>query len=67
MLNYKLLQYGVTVVLGNKLAVDVEFSKESANFLRLSYAELDNDAELAEAGKRLTTAIEEFFRKDFNY
>lgn len=63
LLNYKLLQHGVTVVLGHKLAVDTQFSEGVSNFLRLSYAELDTDVELTEASRRLTTAIEEFFEK----
>lgn len=67
LLNYKLLQHGVSVVLGHKLAVDVEFSKDSSNFVRLSYAELDNDTQLAEAARRLSSAIEEYFEKDFDY
>lgn len=67
LLNYKLLQHGVTVVLGHKLAVDTQFSEGVSNFLRLSYAELDTDVELTEASRRLTTAIEEFFEKGFRY
>ncbi|KAK6198841.1 aromatic amino acid aminotransferase II [Scheffersomyces amazonensis] len=67
LLNYKFLEKGVTVVLGHKMSVNPEFSEPNANFLRLSYAPLDKDEELTEAGKRLGEAVEEFFENGFTY
>lgn len=67
LLNYKILLYGVTVVLGINFAADPGFSEKRSNFLRLTYAEAENDAELKEAGKRLAAAIEEFFENGFQY
>ncbi|KAK6453999.1 aromatic amino acid aminotransferase II [Scheffersomyces xylosifermentans] len=67
LLNYKLLQHGVAVVLGHKMAIDEDFSEGSSNFLRLSYACLDTDDELHEAGSRLSTAVKEFFDNGLEY
>lgn len=66
-LNYKFLEKGVLVVLGFKMAVDQQFSKDNSNFLRISFAPLDNDELLAEAGKRLSDAIYEFFENGLKY
>ncbi|EAZ63574.2 aromatic amino acid aminotransferase II [Scheffersomyces stipitis CBS 6054] len=67
LLNYKLLQHGVAVVLGYKMAIDEKFSEASSNFLRLSYACLDSDVELREAGTRLAAAVKEFFENGLEY
>lgn len=67
LLNWKLKNFGVGAVLGLNMAVDAEFSKERANFLRLTYAFADNDDELREAGKRLAAAIADFFEKGLEY
>ncbi|KAK6463263.1 aromatic amino acid aminotransferase II [Scheffersomyces coipomensis] len=67
LLNYKFLEKGVTVVLGYKMSINQAFSEPNANFLRLSYAPLDTDEQLAEAGKRLGEAVEEFFENGFEF
>lgn len=58
-------KYGVLVVHGFKMAVDVSFSKADCNFLRISTAPLNNDAELVEAAARISGAVLEYFDKTF--
>lgn len=67
LLNYKFLQHGVTVILGFKLAVDRDFSKDNCNFLRISFAPAHDDRELVEGGQRLAAAVEEFFDKGLEF
>lgn len=66
-LNYKFLEYGVGVVLGYKMAVDIDFSRDTSDFLRISFAPLDNDEQLEEAGKRLANAVYDFFENGLEY
>lgn len=67
LLNFKFLQYGVNVVLGFKMAVDLDFSHSNANFLRICFAAAENDLELQEAGSRLSNAVFEFFQNDLQF
>lgn len=67
LLNYKFLEHGVTLVQGFRMAVDQEFSKDSANFIRVSFAPLENDEVIAEAGKRIGDAVSEFFENGLEY
>lgn len=55
------------MILGFKLAVDRQFSKDNCNFLRVSFAPAQNDAELVEGGVRLAAAVNEFFEKGLEY
>lgn len=67
LLNFKFLQYGVNVVLGYKMAADVEFSRDNLNFIRVCFASLDDDKKLITAGKRLSQAVNDFFENNLEY
>lgn len=60
-LNFKFLEHGVGVVLGYKMAADAAFSAGKADFIRISFAPLDTDAQLAEALRRLAAAVLDYF------
>lgn len=67
MLNFKFLEHGVSIVQGFRMAVDEEFSRKDCNFLRISFAPLDDDASLEEASKRIGSAVVEFFENGLEY
>lgn len=67
LLNWKFLAYGVHVVPGINMAADQEFSKDTANFFRLTFAPANNDEELISAGKQLAAAAEEFFENGLEF
>lgn len=67
LLNWKLLHFGVGVVLGINMAVDKEFSELNSSFLRITFGPSNNDEELTEAAKRLTLAVYEFFEKGLEF
>ncbi|ODV76986.1 aromatic amino acid aminotransferase II [Suhomyces tanzawaensis NRRL Y-17324] len=67
LLHFKFINYGVNVVPVVSMTVDKEFSKDKANFFRLSFAPASNDEELAEGGRRLASAIYDFFEKGLEY
>lgn len=60
-LNRTLIKNDVKVVLGYKMAVDAEFSKDSCDFLRITVAYAKNDDVLIEASHRIGRGIQEFF------
>ncbi|KAF4003587.1 hypothetical protein FOB22_003604 [Saccharomyces cerevisiae] len=56
-----LLKNGVKVVLGYKMAVCPNYSKQNSDFLRLTIAYARDDDQLIEASKRIGSGIKEFF------
>lgn len=52
LLNYKTLLYGVAVVLRTNFAVNPAPSEKRSNLFRLTYAEVDSDADFEEDGYR---------------
>ncbi|KAH3680348.1 hypothetical protein WICPIJ_008324 [Wickerhamomyces pijperi] len=64
-MKYLSLKYGVDVVYGNKMAsnLDKDFSLEKSNFLRITIAAANDNAQLVEAAKRLSDTFIEFFEK----
>ncbi|EDO17217.1 hypothetical protein Kpol_1035p30 [Vanderwaltozyma polyspora DSM 70294] len=56
-LNRSFLSSGVKVILGYKMAVDKEFSKDNANFIRITVAFAENDEILDKASKRIGDGI----------
>ncbi|CUM67783.1 uncharacterized protein PRCAT00005488001 [Priceomyces carsonii] len=67
LLDYKFLQFGVQVVLGERMAVDPLFSEKHSNFIRITFASLSTDEELKEAGTRFGNAVEAFFENGLEY
>lgn len=67
LLLWKLISYGILVVPGYNMTVDLEFSKDRSNFFRLCYALANNDEEILESGKRLTDAVYEFFSNGLEF
>lgn len=67
LLHFKCLEHGVSVVQGFRMAVDADFSKDNCNFMRISFAPLENDDELQEASNRLVAAVSEFFEKGLEF
>lgn len=61
LLNWKFLAHGVHVVPGINMAADQDFSKDTANFFRLTFAPANTDDELVAAGRQLGLAVCEFF------
>ena len=51
LLLWKLISYGILVVPGYNMTVDLEFSKDRSNFFRLCYALANNEEEILESGK----------------
>lgn len=60
-LNKTLIKNDVKIVLGYKMAVDKEFSKDSCDFLRVTVAFAKNDDVLIEASHRIGRGIQDFF------
>ncbi|CAI4063940.1 hypothetical protein SKDZ_08G1830 [Saccharomyces kudriavzevii ZP591] len=56
-----LVKNGVKLVLGYKMAVCQNYSRQSSDFLRLTIAYAKDDDELIEASKRIGNGIKEFF------
>lgn len=67
LLNWKLLAFGVHAVPGINMATDSEFSKETANFFRLTVAAANTDEELIAAGTQLAKAVTEFFENGLEF
>ncbi|CCD23490.1 aromatic-amino-acid:2-oxoglutarate transaminase NDAI_0B04550 [Naumovozyma dairenensis CBS 421] len=57
-----LTKNGVKVVLGYKMAVSKEFSKENCNFIRLTISFAKNDNELIVAANKIAKSIQTFFK-----
>ena len=53
-------KHGVRAILGYKMAVDREFSRDHLNFFRLTYAYADNHEQLREAITRLSDSVVEY-------
>ncbi|ODQ79784.1 hypothetical protein BABINDRAFT_36812 [Babjeviella inositovora NRRL Y-12698] len=58
-LGYKSITNGVAIVLGKNMAFSL-ISDESTNFVRLTFASVQNDEELVEAVRRFTLSVEQF-------
>ncbi|AJU21236.1 Aro9p [Saccharomyces cerevisiae YJM1443] len=56
-----LVKNGVKLVLGYKMAVCPNYSKQNSDFLRLTIAYARDDDQLIEASKRIGSGIKEFF------
>lgn len=67
LLNYKFMQHGVLLVQGFRMAVDQEFSKNDSNFLRISFAPLDDDELIRKGAKRIGSAVTEFFENNLEF
>lgn len=67
LLTWKLIAHGINAVPGIKMALDKSFSKDNANFFRLTFAAAENDAEILEGAKRFTSGVEDFFNNNLNY
>ncbi|SMN21050.1 similar to Saccharomyces cerevisiae YHR137W ARO9 Aromatic aminotransferase II, catalyzes the first step of tryptophan, phenylalanine, and tyrosine catabolism [Maudiozyma saulgeensis] len=53
---------GVRAILGYKMAVDQEFSKDHLNFFRLTYSYADNNNQIKEAINRINKSLLEYFK-----
>lgn len=60
-LNYRLIEEGVSTVLGYRLAVCKKFSYDRSNFLRVTYAYAASDEQLREASRRFSRGVERLF------
>ena len=60
-LNKIIIKNGVKVVLGHKMAVDQDFSSDSADFLRLTVAYAKDEDQLTEACHRIGKGFVELF------
>lgn len=60
-LNQSLLRSGVQVVLGHRMAVDVESSKDTCDFVRITIAYARNDEQILEACHRIGKGFQDFF------
>jgi aromatic amino acid aminotransferase II len=67
LLNWKFLAYGVHAVPGINMAADPEFSKDTGNFFRLTFAPANTDEELNAAGTQLAKAVTDFFEKGLEF
>lgn len=67
LLNYKFLEHGVLLIQGWKMAVEQEFSRHESNFLRISFAPLNDDEVIGEAAKRIGDAVTEFFENNLEF
>ncbi|GCF00276.1 hypothetical protein ZYGM_000488 [Zygosaccharomyces mellis] len=62
-LNQSLLKSGVQVVLGYRMAVDVKASKDTCDFVRITIAYANDDAQIIEACHRIGKGFQVFFSR----
>lgn len=67
LLRWKFSAYGVSAVPGINMAVDKEFSVSRGAFYRITFVQMNTDAEVIEASKRFAEAIDDFFTKGLEF